>query len=203
MRQSVGFSPTRVCQRPVGGLVIDGSGNATAPLAAGQFILVNIHIDNTAGEAIEGIFASIIFQGDQTQFVGSVVPGSILTEPGILANSLGNIGTGAIKGNTPNPQGFAGDIWLQALAYGSAGGVDGSGSQTADISLFFAVTGASGGELVLFDFGLTTGDVIFAPGGGAIPTTFSGAVVNIPEPGTALLLGLGLLALAGRNRRAE
>ena len=186
---------------PVAGLVIDAEGNAAATLAAGQAILVNVNVDNTLGEAIETIGASITFQGNLTQFVGGIIPGSILQEAGFGGASLSNIGSGAIKGNTPNPQGAAGDVWLQALAYGAAGGVNGTGTQTADIQLLFIVTGAAGSDQVDIVIGFTTGDVITAPGGAAVPTTFSGAVVNVPEPGTALLMGLGLAGLAGAGRR--
>ena len=186
---------------PIGDLVIDGEGNATGTLAAGQAILVNVLIDNTGAEAIEAIGASITFQGNQSDFFGGIIPGSILQEGGFGGASLSNIGSGAIKVNSPNLPGAAGDVWLQALAYATTGGVDGSGTQTADIQLLFIVSGASGSDLVSFVMGFTAGDAIAAPGGADIPTTFSSAAVNIPEPGTALLMGLGLAGLAGAGRR--
>jgi hypothetical protein len=158
-------------------------------------------VDNTGGESLETIGASIVFQGDQTQFVGGIIPGSILQEAGFGGSSLANIGSGAIKGNSPNAQGVAGDVWLQALAYGSAGGVDGTGTQTADIQLLFIVTGGTGSSQILFSLGFTAGDVITAPGGALVATSFSDAVVNVPEPGTALLMGLGLAGLAAVGRR--
>ncbi|MFP6656525.1 MAG: PEP-CTERM sorting domain-containing protein [Myxococcota bacterium] len=185
----------------VAGVVIDGDGNATATLAAGQAVLVNINVDNNSAEAIEAIFATLTIQGDQTNFLGPNAPGSILEEAGFGGGSLANIGTGMVKVNTPNAPGAAADVWIQALAYGTAGGVDGSGDTTADISLLFIVSGASGGDLVEFLLGVTSGDAITAPGGAGVATTFSGATINVPEPGTALLMGLGLLGLAGAGRR--
>jgi hypothetical protein len=187
---------------PVGDLVIDGSGDATATLAVGNAILVNVNIDNTGGESLETIGATITFQGDQTQFVGGIIPGSILQEAGFGGGSLSNLGS-AIKGNSPNPQGVAGDVWQQALAYGSAGGVNGTGTQTADIQLLFIVTGAVGSPEVVFDLGFTAGDVITAPGGALVPTTFSGAVVNVPEPSSfaLALASLGMVGLITRVRR--
>jgi hypothetical protein len=184
----------------IGDLAIDGEGNATGTLAAGNAIMLNIHIDNTAGESLETLGASITFQGDQTDFLAGIAPGSILAEAGFGGASLARIAAPAIKGNTPNPAGTAGDVWVQALAYGSPGGVNGTGTQTADIQLLFIVSGASGSDQVDFGLSLTTGDVIEF-GGIAVATTFSGAVVNVPEPGTALLMGLGLAGLAGAGRR--
>jgi len=186
---------------PIASVVIDGEGNATADLAAGNAVLININVDNSGADAIEAIFASLTIQGDQTNFLGPNAPGSILTEAGFGGGSLANIGTGAVKVNTPNAPGVAGDVWLQALAYGTAGGVNGTGTTTANISLLFIVSGASGGDFVGFDLGTTLGDAITAPGGGAVATTFSGATINVPEPGTALLMGLGLAGLAGAGRR--
>jgi len=186
---------------PIASVVIDGEGNATADLAAGNAVLININVDNSAGDAIEALFASLTIQGDQTNFLGPNAPGSILAEAGFGGGSLANIGTGAVKVNTPNAPGAAGDVWIQALAYGTAGGVDGSGTTTANISLLFIVSGASGGDFVGFDLGTSLGDAITAPGGASVATTFSGATINVPEPGTALLMGLGLAGLAGAGRR--
>jgi len=187
----------------VAGVVIDGDGNATATLAAGQAVLVNINVDNSGADAIEALFASVIIQGDQTNFLGPNAPASILAESGFGASALSNVGTGAVKFNTPNAPGVAGDVWVQALAYAMAGGVDGSGTTSADISLLFIVSGASGGDFVAFDLGSTTGDAITAPGGASVATTFSGATINVPEPGSfaLALTSLGTVGLITRVRR--
>jgi hypothetical protein len=52
-----------------------------------------------------------------------------------------------------------------------------------------------------FNCTFATGDGVV--GSGDLTTTFNGAQVNIPEPTTASLLGLGLLGLtvAGRRRK--
>lgn len=190
---------------PIASVVIDGEGNATADLAAGNAVLININVNNSGADAIEALFATLTIQGDQTNFLGPNAPGSILTEAGFGGGSLGNIGTGAVKVNTPNAPGVAGDVWIQALAYGTAGGVDGSGTTSADISLLFIVSGASGGDSVSFDLGITVGDTITAPGGGSVASgvTFSGATINVPEPGSfaLALASLGTVGLITRVRR--
>ena len=60
------------------------------------------------------------------------------------------------------------------------------------------VLGAVGAnDTITFDIGLTDGDAI----AGASVINFNSAVINVPEPGTALLMGLGLAGLAGAGRR--
>jgi len=186
---------------PLPGAVIDGSGDeATATLAAGQGIIITIDVSNAPADLISGIFATLTVQGDQLNLLGAVPVAAILAGGTLfMPTNLGNIGSGAVKGNSPNAFGTAGDVWVQALAYGAAAGTIGAGPDLAAVQLFFVVTGASGGDQVDFTFGLTAGDAIDAGSG----TTFNGAVINVPEPGTALLMGLGLIGLAGAGSRRK
>jgi hypothetical protein len=56
------------------------------------------------------------------------------------------------------------------------------------------------GDFVTFEMRLEDGDVIFGPAG-PISTTFSSTVIQvIPQPGTALPMGLGLIGLSARQR---
>jgi hypothetical protein len=67
--------------------------------------------------------------------------------------------------------------------------------------LFFEVlAGATGFTRLDFDLVQTDGDVPFAEGG-AQSLSINNAVINVPEPGTALLMGLGLTGLAAAGRR--
>jgi hypothetical protein len=179
--------------------VDNGDGTAAASLAAGQAILVTIDVSNAPADFITGIFATLTVQGDQLNLLGAAPVPSILAGGSVFApTSLGNIGSGAVKGNSPNAFGTAGDVWVQALAYGAAGGTIGAGPDIAAVQLFFVVTGASGGDQVDFNFGLTAGDAITAPS-----TTFNGAVINVPEPGALALsfTSLGTVGLLARIRR--
>lgn len=191
------------------GLVIDGNGDATATLEAGQVILVDLLLDNTAMESLLTIGATITFQGDQMSYLGAfTIPPAIFKESGFGATpSLGNIGSGGIKGNSPFPDdGTGGDVWLQAAAYGSPGGVTGISDladQTALIQLAFTVTGASGSEVIDFVLSFTTGDEVLDQSGNQVATMFDGTTINVPEPGSLALAlaSLGTVGLVTRVRR--
>ena len=178
-----------------------GDGNATADLTGGGFVLVEIIVENAPQTAIAAIFASLTFQGDQTFFVGGNIPGSILTEPGFGGAALGNVGTGGIKGNTPNLQGEAGDVWQQGVGYALQAGSTGTGPDT--IGLLYEITGATGGDTVQYLMGLTAGDAIADTDQQNVSTNFDSAVINAPEPGSfaLALASLGTVGLVARVRR--
>ena len=189
---------------PVPGAVIDPSGDsATASLAAGQGILITIDVENANGDFIQELSSSIVIDGGQMFFLGgNVNTSSILVGgPASMPTSLESfaIPWPMSKNDQPSCNGCGGPHWIQATAYGSALGTDGTGPDYAIASLFFLVTGASGIDEVVFDMTMTAGDSISPSSGLPI---FSDAVINpIPEPGTALLMGLGLAGLAAAGRR--
>jgi hypothetical protein len=184
----------------VAGVTIDPDGDAaTAPLTAGHLILIEIEVSNPAAETIQAIFATLVVQGDQiSHLLGTLVPPTMLKGPGPSDQSLVNISSGAVR-EGPSHYGAPGDVWVQAPAYALQAGANGTGPDAIQI-LFVVAEGLAIGDFVTFEMRLEDGDVIFGPAG-SISTTFSSTVIQvIPQPGTALLMGLGLIGLSARQR---
>lgn len=86
-------------------------------------------------------------------------------------------------------------------------GIGGNGIATGDVHFrvsFRAVTGLTGiaSNNVTLQFGVGEfGNIAVGAGGSELPFTNASYTVNvIPEPGTALLLGLGLIGLAAKRQ---
>ena len=181
----------------VAGTTIDPDGDAaTSPLTAGHMILIGIEVSNPAAETITAIFASLVVQGDQIAgSLGTLVPPTMLKGPGPSDQSLANVNSGGVKMG-PSSYGQPGDVWVQAVSYALQAGASGTGPDTIQI-LFWVAEGLAIGDFVTFEMGLTAGDAIAGPSS----TTFSSTVIQvIPQPGTALLMGLGLIGLSARQR---
>ena len=121
---------------PVVGATIDPDGDmATAPLAAGQFILIGIEVSNPAAETITAIFTTLIVQGDQiSHSVGTRLPPTMLKGPDPSDQSLVNINSGDFKGSQPSGgYGSPGDLWIQAPSYALQTGANGTGPDTLEI----------------------------------------------------------------------
>jgi hypothetical protein len=182
----------------VAGTTIDPDGDAaTAPLAAGHMMLIEIEVSNPAAETITGIFASLVVQGDQiSHSLGTRLPPTMLKGPGPSDQSLVNVNSGDSKGSQPGGFGYPGDVWVQAPSYALQTGANGTGPDAIQI-LFVVAEGLAIGDFVTFEMGMTNGDSISGPSS----TTFSSTVIQvIPQPGTALLLGLGLIGLSAKQR---
>jgi hypothetical protein len=185
----------------VAGVTIDPDGDAaTAPLTAGHMILIGIEVSNPAAETIQAIFASLVVQGDQIAgSLGARLPPTMLKGPGPFDQSLVNVNSGSVKNSQPGGFGSPGDVWVQAPAYALQTGANGTGPDAIQI-LFVVAEGLAIGDFVTFEMGMTAGDAIAGPAG-SISTTFSSTVIQvIPQPGTALLIGLGLIGLGARQR---
>ncbi len=192
----------------VAGSTLDPSGDvAGADLRVGQGILVTIEIANPQAEAIGGIFATLTVAGDQLNQIDAIVASSILAGgTASVPTSLSNLNSGDVKANSPGQFGAPGDVWIQAVSYGSIPpGTTGTGPDIAAVQLFFEILDPTGVAQLDFILGLTDGDAIFDDAGVTLSdVTFSGAAIILtPEPGTALLLSLGLVGLATAGRRQD
>lgn len=186
---------------------IDPSGDeASAALAAGDVIGVEIIVANPTADLVTDVSGTIIFQGDQLLFsvanggfggtsISEILIDQPAGDPPPPPTSLVRIAQPSLKIGQPGTEGMAGDVWLQATAFAGVG-TAGTGPDQASL-LFFAVL-AGGLSVTQFDFDFvqTAGDSINTTGTVTINNAF---VTNIPEPGTALLLGLGLAGLAFRR----
>jgi len=183
---------------PVAGAAPNAGGDVyNFAVQTGQGVVVEIDIANPEADLLSAIFVSMIVQSEHVGLLGAIASPEILTGGTFLnPTSLVDINSGSLKSNAPGPPG---EVWIQAVSYADVHGSNETGPEVAAVQLFFEVL--SGGEqegMLLFDLQLTDGDVIEF----ANSTTFSGALITVmPEPGTALLLGLGLLGLATTQRR--
>jgi len=179
-------------------MTIAPSGDTTTgPLAPGDIVVIGIDVANPAAETIQAIFASLVVQGDQISgSPGTILPPEVLKGPGPSDPSLLNLNSGDSKGGEPGFYGDTNPVWVQAVSCALQAGASGTGPDTIQI-LFELGPGVAVGDFVTFDLGFTAGDAVVGPSS----TTFSSAVIQvIPQPGTSLLMGLGLIGLGARRR---
>ena len=192
--------------------VISTSGTTIAP---GGSITINIALDNAAGQATQGITATIAGlasagavatsgQSASAHFVGFCSPsncfGGIDTVNNPFYNPLDLSASGAytagddtiviVNALALSPTSLAG-----ALDPGLDGGLNAASAR--DITIVLAGFAPGVHELVI------GGE--FSDGATVLPITSTATltVTVVPEPGTALLMGLGLTGLAAAGRRSR
>jgi hypothetical protein len=182
---------------------------AVADLTAGDVIGVSITIDNPTADLVGAAFATLTWDGNLVSYLGGGFTGPVLvgTCTGFLcaAPSLGaGIAAPQLKPLSPFNQSTGDTDWLQVVAHTSTSGTNGEGPDVVANLGFTVLPGGAGLTQINFDMILEpNSDTIAGPGGAAFagPISLGNAVVNVPEPGTALLMGLGLLGLGVAGRR--
>lgn len=178
----------------------DGDGAVLPTIAAGQVLSLTVDVANPTGEFVQGVFASLVTDNSGLQLLGRSLAPAIL-EGGTISNP---VGLGAItpiaeiKGNSP-----AGADWIQALAFASPAGSSEVGPTPIAVRIFLQVLDPNallGGGLPFM--ALTAGDII--GGGGNRFTPFVSGIFVVPEPSSAILIGLGLISLGSfRDRKRK
>lgn len=225
----LGLAPISASALGISIVNVSSSGGNVAQLADGDVLTIDLALENATAEQIFGLSLGAfgydvgndgVIANDHLRFVGGSVASSVFNTtllPGPIAlGGLDNIrteptqlGAGTPFNDPRRVQLFDGVSLTAATGDGSIDvGVDGQtvGSGDAHFRIsFVAVAGLTGiaSNNVTLGFGVSQFNNGAIGANGAL-LDFSDAtyVVNVvPEPGVALLVGLGLAGLAARGRR--
>jgi len=133
----------------------------------------------------------------------SYVQAAMTAGPTITGVDVGH----PLFGQTPVPPGGSGAHALEGVTLSDDGGGNarfswfGDGAFTSFENLFFSGTGAVAIPVTIFDDISVVGDTAQIAGTGQFIGDFTINVTAIPEPSTALLLGLGLAGIAARRKQ--
>lgn len=171
-------------------------------LTPGDIFALNVIVENVPGDTLTAVFASLVVDGTQLQFLGGAYSDILIEEsctgpmcsPAALSPG---IPSPIAKPSQPFHLATGTSYWIQAIAHTNVNGASGTGPDSGLI-LAFQYAGLGGYAPLEFATALTAGDAI----GGNVtsPINFSGAYINVPEPGVAILLGLGLAAMSASKR---
>jgi hypothetical protein len=185
--------------------------NSITNLNVGDIILLSYDVENGGGDLITAIFNTLTFNTTSLSlFGGTFVPAILFVAavpfPPAPSQSLGSIGAGPVIKIASGP---AFDQ-IQAMAFASGAGSVGLGPNLSAATVFLEVIAPGAFDL---NFGFFFSNDLVSINGqtfaGTDVTGIGGVTVNaptiaiaiVPEPGTALLMGLGLAGLAAAGRR--
>ena len=193
------------------GYTVNGDGTVTVDFTPGDIIAIDIWASNAVGDTLQAAFTSISHKPAQSIFLGGgYVGGPIFagscSGSGCTPPALNPIGSPQGKASQPYHQGTSGDFWIQTVSHGNQAGTDGTGGPgLGDYVgiLGFEYVGVGGFDAVTYEVANLPGDSVSGPNGLATVEIYNSLCFNVPEPGTALLIGLGLAALGATGRRAS
>ena len=180
-------------------------GDQGATVAPGDQVTIDIVITNTAGTSVNGLGASVTDYG-ANEFVGGQAVtnylNAICVAPGTCFGGLDNLAGPDLSESAIGANGNRIQIALSAALSPVVGaGVDQGLDSNAGTAQFTVTLTAR--ESASINVGTSyQGDGVILSDGSSIQAqgaTF--ALTVIPEPGTALLMGLGLAGLASAGRR--
>jgi hypothetical protein len=180
-------------------ITVTHTNDAAGPLNIGDTFVVDITVGydgNPAG--LTGIFTSAGWDPAELSLVGTTGP----AQPFAIFFGGGGFLGKVVDGG----QSFPGDTpgTTRAVQYQAGPGQSGgAGADTLILSLVFQVVGAGDGTANV-DVVFNNGDGIFVNAADTDPSNLQltgTSVALVPEPGTALLMSLGLAGLASAGRR--
>lgn len=181
-------------------------GPSSATVLPGESVTIDIRLSNTSLTQVAGLGASVTDYGANA-FVGGEAVSSYLNQVCFPTagcfNGLTNLAGGALSESAiaPNPNRIQIALSAALTAVGTDGSID-PGLDGATGTAQFTVTFTAVESANILVGTSYQGDGVVLPDGSVIQAQgASFALTVVPEPGTALLMGLGLAGLAAAGRR--